>query len=147
MSYYAEKLKQGLDYESFVKAIIANELFIDIDFYKTYEDQINQGESKQGIEIKFNSEINKYNSIWIEIKERSRTDRPYNWSGIYRNDNTWLFVCGDYKQIYIMSKKYLRMLHKTIYLNKVKEISRHTSIGFRMMLPEVNKYCIKKIII
>ena len=62
-------------------------------------------------------------------------------SGIYRNDNTWLYVIGDYENIYIFSKKQLQNAHKN---KKFREVEIPTSRGFIIPLDEALKLLIIK---
>jgi len=94
-----------------------------------------------GAEIKRDGKFRETGNLYIETAEKSNPDNPaYAASGIYRQDNSWLFVIGDEKTIYIFSTKYLRLLEKR-YQRKQKP----TSIGFLMPIEEADRYCIRKI--
>lgn len=58
----------------------------------------------------------------------------------WRKDNSWLFVIGDEKTIYIFSTKYLQMLE-----DRFNKVSKPTSKGFLIPVQEADKYCIRKI--
>ena len=144
MSYYADQLAIGLEYEKFVKDILIKEIGIELNPYMGMKQQLLFGENRQGMEIKFNSKMTEYKSIYFEVEERSRVDRPYNDSGILRKDNSWLYICGNYSLIYIFGKKHLQKI-KDSGLFVIKEIARKTSKGFTMSLLDADKYCLKKI--
>ena len=141
--YYAKCLEKGLQYQDFIANILINELGISLTSYSSKKYQYDFGENKQGFEIKFDDMYKKTGNIYIEVKEKSNPNNiNYVDSGIYREDNTWLYLIGDYVEIFIFSTKYLRMIYKS---NKfeVKQIA--TSIGFIIPKKDAEKYCIKKI--
>ena len=77
------------------------------------------------------------------LAEKSYPDNEkYIPSGIYRKDNSWLFVIGDEKIVYIFSTKYLKKL-ECRYEQRIKT----TSKGFLIPITEAEKYCIRKIVI
>ena len=79
--------------------------------------------------------------MYIETSEKSHSDnKEYIPSGIYREDNSWLYVIGDEKTVYIFSTKYLRLLD-----SRYKKVEKPTSKGFLMPVIEAEKYCIRKI--
>lgn len=95
--------------------------------------QYNVGECSGGVEVKFDDLIRKYGNLYIEVAEKAFPDesRPYAPSGIYRNDNSWLYAIGDYEAVFVFAKSTLRLLDKSgRYERKIKP----TSIGF--VLPE-----------
>jgi len=48
----------------------------------------------------------------IEIAEKTKADNAkFVPSGIYRNDNSWLYIQGNFKTFWIFSKKLLILLH------------------------------------
>ncbi len=144
-NYYKEKLEQGLQYQDFIMDLLIKELGITLSNYTSKKWQYNIGENKQGIEIKFDDKYKTTNNIYIEIAEKSDpSNYAYVESGIYRKDNTWLYIIGDYSTVYIFSKKYLVYLHKK---NIFKEVNIPTSKGFLIDIKNANKYCLKKIII
>lgn len=140
--YYAEKLKQGLHYQDFVVEELYN-IGLPIISYASKEYQNMIGENKCGFEIKFDSKWQETGNLYIETAEKSN---PNNFkfipSGIYRNDNTWLYIIGDYIKIFIFGKKHLILMHKKRYYNN-KEIS--TSQGFLLPIDEADKYALRVI--
>jgi len=73
--------------------------------------QFKVGESIQGVEFKFNSWCPKSHRLSIEIEERTAIDRLWVKSGIYRSDNTWLYIQGTLKKAWAFSIRYLRRLN------------------------------------
>jgi len=95
--YYEEKLVEGLEYQDFV----AEKLYhfgLPLFNYASKKYQIEYGENKLGVEIKFDQKFEKTRNLYIETAEKTRPEiENYSPSGIYRNDNTWLYVQGNKK--------------------------------------------------
>jgi len=139
---YKEMLQKGLEYQDFITDLLLKEIGISLSTYSSKKYQYNIGENKQGIEIKFDDRYKETGNLYIEVEEKSNAN---NWyyvnSGIYRNDNTWLYLIGDYNEVFIFSKKQLIILHeKNIY----KLVKTPTSIGFLIPKNDAEKYSIKK---
>jgi len=140
--YYKEKLKQGTEFQDFVIDILIKELGLVLSVYTSKKYQWKHGENRQGIEIKFDNLYENTGNIYIETAEKTNKDNPkYIKSGIYRDDNTWLYLIGNYKIIYIFSKKMLKGLYSSnSYLRKIET---PTSQGFLLEKTKVEKYCAK----
>jgi hypothetical protein len=142
-AYYQEKLKQGLYYQDFV----IEELYkigLPLISYSSKEFQVLIGENKAGLEIKNDNNYKKTGNLYIETAEKS-TEAKLNYypSGIFRNDNTWLYLIGDMERIFILSKKQLILLSKS---NKYKTVQIATSQGFLLPVNEAEKHYAIKII-
>jgi len=111
---------EGEEYQEYIAEIFTRELGIPIDYYTTKYDQINIGESRQGIEVKLDNRCTETGNVSIEVAEKSCVAMPY-WapSGIMREDNTWLYVQGNYEIVYLFSKLHLRRIYKVRYQDKV----------------------------
>lgn len=138
--YYQKKLQQGLEYQD----LVTKELYqrgIVVIGYSSRMFQNSEGENMIGAEIKRDGQFRTTGNLYIEIAEKSHPDN-YGFipSGIHRKDNSWLFVIGDEKTIYIFSTKYLVMLQ-----NKYITVGIPTSKGFLMPICDAEKYCIRKI--
>ena len=141
--YYKDKLIQGLHFQDFV----IEELYkigLPIISYSSKEYQHLIGENKAGIEIKNDNNYEKTGNLYIEIAEKSNSQNyVFVMSGIYRNDNSWLYLIGNQNKIFVFGKKHLIYLHKTKGY-KEKEIA--TSKGFLLPVIEAeNIYAIKVI--
>ena len=124
---YKDKLERGLQYQDFVTEKLYEKGILTIT-YASKKYQIKYGENKAGIEIKFDDKCKRTGNLYIEISEKSNKNNPYFVdSGIYRDDNTWLFIIGDYSNIYILSKIQLQKVHRE---KKFIEINNETSNGF-----------------
>jgi len=140
--YYQNKLEEGLEFQDKVSKELYQRGIVIVGYAsKKYQNTV--GENMLGAEIKRDGLFRETGNLYIETAEKSHpNNEKYIPSGIYRKDNSWLFVIGDEGIIYIFSTKYLRMLgHR--YEKKIKT----TSKGFLIPLAEAEKYCIRKIII
>jgi len=142
--YYKECLEKGLEFQDFVTDILLNEISISLSTYSSKKYQL-KGENKQGVEIKFDDKYNDTGNIYIEISEKSNPSN-YNYvsSGIYRNDNTWLYIIGNYSILFIFGKSILKGMHKS---KKYREVEISTSKGFLIPKIDAEKYAIKIIYI
>jgi len=143
--YYNEKLQEGLEYQDFITDLLINELGISLSSYSSKKFQNSIGENRQGFEIKFDNRMIDTGNIYIEVKEKSNPDNAnYVDSGIFRNDNTWLYLIGNYESVYIFGKKHLILMHEK---NTYKQVTTSTSIGFLLPVTDAEKYCLKKLIL
>ncbi len=141
--YYKDMLEKGLQYQDFVTSLLLKEIALPISTYSSKKYQISHGENAQGVEIKFDDKMCETGNVYIEVSEKSNANNTsYVPSGIYRLDNTWLYVIGDYSVVYIFAKKFLILMHKT---GKYRTVKIPTSQGFLIDCDDTSKYCIKKI--
>ncbi len=87
-------------------------------------------------------------NLYIEIAEKSRPDMPrYTPSGIYRKDNTFLYLVGDKEQAFLFAKEQLKILYenKTTWSSKgIRERETPTSRGFTFPIKSaLQGMCIK----
>lgn len=140
--YYKAQLESGLQYQD----IVTRELYqrgIVIVGYASRRFQQEEGENMLGAEIKRDGNFRETGNLYIEVAEKAHPDRPaFTPSGIRRPDNSWLFVIGDERTIYIFSTKYLRMLVKTRNWRKVEN---PTSVGYLCPLTDAERYCLRRI--
>jgi len=140
--YYKDQLKSGLEYQDFV----AEQLYsigLPLFNYASKKYQIERGENKLGVEIKHDMKFQKTGNFWIEISEKANPNRKeYFESGINRSDNTWLYVIGNYKEIFIFSKEFLKKLAQTGKY-KMLENNTKTSEGFLLPRSDAEKYAAK----
>lgn len=124
---YKAKLSQGLHYQDKVVESLYD-VGIPIVCYSSKEFQHLKGENKAGIEIKNDTRFRETGNFFIEIAEKSRKENTQ-WipSGIYRNDNTWLYLQGDELEYFIFGKRQLVLLHRC---KKFEEKIIPTSKGF-----------------
>ena len=87
--------------------------------------------------------IEETENLYIEIAEKSKPEiEKYSMSGIYRNDNTWLYVQGNREIFFIFSKRLLKQLFEAGKYKEI-EIGMKTSKGFLMPRNDAEKYSAK----
>lgn len=133
--YYKEKLEAGLEYQDFVAdQLRKSDPCIILGAYSSRKYQNNFGESASGIEIKHDMRLKETGNLYIEVAEKSKAELPeYTPSGIMRNDNTWLYLIGDYEQAFLFSKHQLKSIYadeKHYAQRGITKKQTPTSIGF-----------------
>jgi hypothetical protein len=110
--------------------------------------QFDTGENLQGFEIKYDARCTgadktiATNRLSIEIAEKSKAENAeYVKSGIYRNDNSWLYIQGNTMCFWIFSKSLLINLHK---MGKYEEFTQPTIKTFFLPIIDADKYCCRK---
>jgi hypothetical protein len=133
-----DSFESGLQFQDFVAELFHDKLGVTITNYQSRGYQFGKGENKQGIEIKLDRDILETNNVSIEIAEKSRADlSEYTPSGIYRPDNSWLYVQGNYKIVFIFAKSTLLLLHQSgLYPDKEKP----TICKFHLPVADARKY-------
>ena len=147
--YYKDHIKQGKEYEDFVCDLLRRKYGIIIQIYSSRKYQAECGESAGGYEIKFDNRVKDTNNLYFEVAEKSDPKlSEYSRSGIYRKDNTWLYLIGNYDRLWAFSKRQLRLA----YQNKAKwdaigitPRQTPTSIGFTISVENAEKWlCIQR---
>lgn len=88
--------------------------------FGSHHQQFNIGENAQGIEYKLDMPCMRTSRLSIELYEKTDAAN-LNWipSGIFREDNSWLYVQGNYEIIFVFSKKWLRRMYRQrLYASK-----------------------------
>lgn len=140
--YYAKKLEIGLEFQDIVTKALYQRGIVVIG-YASRKFQNSDGENMLGAEIKRDDNFRKTGNLYIETSEKSHPDKQeFIPSGIFREDNSWLFVIGDEKTIYIFSTKWLRKL-----IDKYPEKTNATQTSKGRLLPirHAEELCIRKI--
>lgn len=91
---------------------VINSVFgVELHYYKTQEEQYTIGESAEGWEIKFDDWIGKgknFNHLSIETGEKTKKSRnTFTNSGIFRKDNTIVYVQGNWSFVWFFEKQVL----------------------------------------
>ncbi len=135
--------QDGMEYQDFVCERLARHHII-LQNIASRKFQYEVGENLQGFEIKLDNRCLETGQLSIEVAEKSAADNP-DWvpSGIMREDNSWLYLQGNYQIIFIFSKKLLRE-----YLER-KKPEIHKSLGtvqkFYMPLSTAHKWAARVI--
>jgi hypothetical protein len=96
-------------------------------------------ENQQGIEIKLDEGCIRYGRLSIEVAEKSRADNP-NWvaSGILKDDNTWLYVQGNYDRSWVFAKTWLLRVYQIRLMADAFHESHGTVRKFYISLEAAN---------
>lgn len=153
-SHHQNSLEVGHEFQDFIIEKLIKELGISISIFQSKKYQFNIGESLQGVEIKYDARstgdctyknVSATNNVAIEVAEKSKAEIiGWSKSGIYRNDNSWLFIVGNYDCAWLFAKSHLLLMHQS---KKYKEIQSLPTL--RSMLLPINVadcYCAKKLI-
>jgi len=143
--YRKQKMKEGLEFQDFAIKLCFNTIGLVIVQYVSPKCQMEHGESRNGVEIKYDSRIQETGNVFIEIGEkagpRGGSHAP---SGIYRNDNTWLYLVGNYDIVFIFALTTLKLLHKRSINGNTcyREVpsGTETSWGFLLPVDEAKKF-------
>lgn len=138
--YRQSQIESARVFQDFVVDACWNILKIAVCQYSSRVYQFQVGESLSGIEIKYDKKMAESGNVYIETSEKARPrNGEFAKSGIYRSDNTWLYIIGDYDTLFVFSKQLLRGLHRSNRYREV-EISLGTSTGFLLPRTDAEKY-------
>ncbi len=129
--------ESGSEFEDFcMEALRSIGVFVQV--YKSRRYQFERGESAQGVEIKLDRLCTQTQRLSVEIAEKtSASQRQWTSSGIFRKDNTWLYVQGNYDVIYVFAKTTLQRLHES---RRFAEHETATVRAFYLPLADAEKY-------
>ena len=138
-----KSFESGLEFQDFVCEKLLHELGIAFTNYQSMKWQFGNGENRQGIEIKLDRDISSTKNVSIEIGEKSKASNPkYVPSGILRDDNSWLYIQGNYNIVFLFAKSILRLLYKSrrYHIDELPTIQR-----FLMPIDDAKRYAAKVI--
>lgn len=106
-------ISEGLEFQDFVLKTMQNRMGLSLSIYGSRTYQFMEGESVQGVEIKLDQLwTGQKKRLSIEVAEKSRAANGYYvWSGIFRADNTWLYIQGNASGFYVFIKHQLVRLY------------------------------------
>ena len=137
--YYASKLEQGLRFQDCVTDWLYDHGMVIVTYVSKARGM--SAENRFGVEIKRDDRFRETGNLFIETAEKSHPDNPqYVASGIYREDNSWLYAIGDEKTLWIFAKRLLTMLDKRYERREIP-----TARGYIMPTIDGDKYCAKKL--
>lgn len=106
--YYRLQLEKAQRFQDFV----ASECWkhgIFVHCFQSKEYQQRCGEGITGIEIKYDGKMTETGNIYIEYAEKTNSANvEYVPSGVMRDDNTWLWIIGNEKYLFFLSKRQLK---------------------------------------
>ena len=141
---YATNFLRGLEYQDYafdqLRKMDGMPLFHGA--YASEKYQREKGESPSGLEIKYDSRFRETGNLYIEVAEKSDAALPnYTASGIMRDDNSWLYLIGDYDEAFIFAKNLLRAFcvpsNKDIVFKETP-----TSQGYLFPIEHVKRKCL-----
>ena len=131
-------LAEGEKFQEYIKKLFFAEFAIHLDFTKKTH-QLDIGETLQGIGIKYDRKYKQTGNLYIEVAEKTHPENEeYIRSGIFRKDNTWLYVIGDYQTVFLFSKKRLIKIK-----DSCPSVVTPTSMGFLVNDNLAKSECIK----
>ena len=105
--------QEGLEFQDFVCDQLARRHVI-LQNLSSKKYQYDVGENLQGFEIKLDRRCSDTMRLSIEVAEKSIASmRTWTPSGIFRNDNSWLYIQGNYDLIFVFAKSLLLGIHKS----------------------------------
>lgn len=123
-----ELLEDAAQYQDFITLQLMQKLGWCLNQFTSYKYQTQFGESLARIEIKNDKQMQSTGNIYVELAEKA-----YNGvfvpSGICRQDNTLLWLIGDYNIAYVFVKKQLKHLCDNYVKYNFKKVETETSIG------------------
>ncbi len=134
---YDDPLQVGAEFLDFV-LVELQRIGLYLQPFTSKKAQYNRGESFQGWEVKYDQRWTETGRLSIEIAEKTKAAN-YQWvpSGIYRSDNAWLYIQGNYEGFYVFLKKFLIQLHKT---RRYQEHEIPTLRGYFLPRADADRY-------
>jgi hypothetical protein len=141
-AYRVATTEAGLQYQDFI-ADLLYPLGLVVVPYSSRLYQHTVGESRTGVEIKLDQKYADTGHLWIEIAEKAHPrDGNYVASGIRRDDNTWLYVIGNYDTVFLFAKRHLQALQDSRYYD-IRENGTRTSLGFRLPDAHAHRWAVR----
>jgi hypothetical protein len=136
--------EQGAEYQDFVIDLLSKN-GLHVVCYSSRSRQFAIGENRQGVEIKSNLPMKKTGNLYIEYAEKAcPRNGNYAAAGICRVDNSWLFVTGDYSEVFVFTMRDLRALQRN---EKYRKIKKETSLGFLLPLTDARTYAVLRVLV
>jgi len=137
-AYRRQQIENGQIFQDFVVDVSWHLLGLAVVQYSSKLYQQTVGESKTRCEIKWDMKYAETGNLCIEVAEKAVPRAgDYFPSGIYRADNTWLYIIGNYDRIFYCQKNILQLLHRT---GKYRSYEIPTSQGFLIPESQMEKY-------
>lgn len=143
---YRKQLEEANKFEDFV-TLKLYQVGVVIGLHKSMAYQ-RQGESRAGFEIKYDQKYQGTGNLFIETGERATATEgePLKPSGIHANDNSWIYVIGDYHKLWVFGCKTLGHLQPKYKSAETKaDNGVVTGKGFLMPVKDADKYAEKTI--
>ena len=139
-TYRANKIESALLYQDFVIDLLFDTVGLVVVQYASRAYQYAKGESRTGVEIKHDEKYQQTRNLWIEVSEKAHPRLgDYAPSGVYRQDNAWLYVIGDYETVFGFPKRLLQALARSDRY-PLLENGTKTSKGFLLPDADAQRY-------
>lgn len=102
--------QEGLEFQDFVCQQLLLQRALVIQNLQSRRYQFSVGENLQGAEIKLDRECTRTGRLSLEVAEKAAADPSKPWvpSGIMRADGSWLYIQGNYEQVFVFARTWLR---------------------------------------
>jgi hypothetical protein len=133
MTYKEKQDIDGREFQDLVAQTMLEQLGIPLQIYTSQAYQFKNGESRQGFEIKFDKKLSQTGNLYIETMETDNTGLVWIPSGVYRDDNSWAYIQGNFDVLYIFDKK---MLKRYCEVNQAKWLTCNKGTSRGLLLPQ-----------
>ncbi len=111
---------------------------VELGIYQTREEQYEKGESRAGVEIKYDMEMARTKNVYIETAEKARPrSGSYHPAGIYANPRMEHLAIGNMDFWFVFRTEQLRGLHRS---NTFRPVTKPTSEGFLVEMVPAELY-------
>lgn len=111
-NHFERDIAEGEEYQDFIQHELCKRgMSFCMNTSRKY--QMKEGESLGGLEIKYDRLMYKTGNVFIETEAESKDKTHFIKGGIYKEDNAWLYLIGDYTRAYIFCKNQLRKMWET----------------------------------
>lgn len=110
--YYERCLESGNQFQDYVVSMLIKHKGLVLSNFSSRLFQWAIGEGYQGVEIKFDAPSEKGENLLIETSERRSASGKWVKSGIHKDNNTDIYIVGNYKFFYVFDVKVLRRMEE-----------------------------------
>ena len=100
---------QGEEYQDFIQHELYKEGLILL-FNSSAKYQLSEGEGITHVEIKYDRKVKGTGNVFIETMAEDKTKTSFIPGGIFKNDNCWLYIIGDYNRAWMFCKTQLQAM-------------------------------------
>lgn len=123
---YKDDFNAAMEYQDFLQDELMKRGMV-LGCYGSKKYQFERGESASGIEVKLDRNFSRTGNLYIEIAELSRSEGRFIPAGIYREDESWLYLIGDYSEAFLFGKKHLQINREK---RNYREVETNDSRGY-----------------
>lgn len=129
--------REGVEFQDFVCKELAKRHVI-LQNLSSQKYQFSIGENLQGFEIKLDNRCTETGRLSIEVAEKTAAaNATFVPSGIFRRDNSWLYIHGNYQLFFVFARNILQLLAGT---KRYKFHDLPTIKKFYMPIEDAKKY-------